>query len=1158
MSKSGEKKSHSAKIESESDLTKNFINLLKLYTDNIDKYSENTSPELEVRFGTRKIKNISKIDFNNVIQILYNYNFTNVSENYVLKILVDDNDVNVRTQINGISNIQNYCKDNNLDNISKSNIEFLNKDYFKYKDNIIYPLNFDDYNFRVSFQIEKQLSETHVKVDELIKKWSTYNKVFRYIKRFEFINKELPIKIHCSIVKISKNSKDGFVSIKNIAESNVFNNIENFEIEIELDNDMVLKNKKFNDHKLLHSLLKQSIKYVLIGLQQSNFPISISQQSTILNKYLKIIKSDDYKFSDKINIKDFIGPSSSTLQIINMLSDSEINETNSSIPNIRHNYTVTDKADGIRKLLLIDNEGKIYLIPMSLNIQFTGCYTENKDIFNTILDGEHILHDRKKQFINTFAVFDIYYLNNMNTTGLPFINLPDTETGENIGKQEDAKNKNNYRLVLLTNVIKNLNPNSVLGKKNIPMKFIAKKFYANNIFNACSTILNNDKMGIYDYETDGLIFTPINTGVANNKTGFNAPNYKTTWNESFKWKPANFNTIDFLVRFKKNQLGNNFIGNIHVSGNNLTSLNQVKQYYTLILHVGFDEKRHGYINPCADIINDNMKKNTQESYRNDYKPVQFYPTNPSDENAGICNILAIQDKSNILKIYTEDGEEIEDNSIVEFRYDINNEHNWRWIPLRNRHDKTYELRTGNKNYGNAYHVANSNWQSIHNPITEEMITKGSITKINLNDDDVYYNKITNVSNTRALRDFHNLYVKSLLINSIASENNSLIDYAVGKGGDLPKWIHANLDFVFGIDVSKDNIENRLDGACARYLNYVNRFNKVPNALFVNGNSSSNIKSGEGIYTEKYKQIVKAIFGEGTKTEAYLGKGVYKNFGKVKNGFNISSIQFAIHYMFENITSLNGFLKNVAECTCLNGYFIGTCYDGSKIFNMLEQIKKGESISHFNGDNKIWQITKQFDNLEFNNDETSLGLAIDIYQETINKTFREYLVNFEYLTRVLENYGFVLLSSDELKSINLQHSIGSFQYLFENMKQEIKSSKYNQKKYGTALNMSEAEKTISFLNKYFIFKKIRNISTDIELSKKSDEIDVDGAIKSIEEDIEVIDKEEIDKKIADMKLENEAIEKSKIHTETKTKKPKTTKPKTDKPKTNKSKIQIKEE
>ena len=30
-----------------------------------------------------------------------------------------------------------------------------------------------------------------------------------------------------------------------------------------------------------------------------------------------------------------------------------------------------------------------------------------------------------------------------------------------------------------------------------------------------------------------------------------------------------------------------------------------------------------------------------------------------------------------------------------------------------------------------------------------------------NDDDVYYNKVTNKTNTRALRDFHNLYVKKL-------------------------------------------------------------------------------------------------------------------------------------------------------------------------------------------------------------------------------------------------------------------------------------------------------------------------------------------------------------------------------------------------------------
>ena len=46
---------------------------------------------------------------------------------------------------------------------------------------------------------------------------------------------------------------------------------------------------------------------------------------------------------------------------------------------------------------------------------------------------------------------------------------------------------------------------------------------------------------------------------------------------------------------------------------------------------------------------------------------------------------------------------------------------------------------------------------------------------------------------------------------------------------------ANLSFVFGIDISKDNIENRLNGACARYLNFKKTNTTVPYALFVNGN-----------------------------------------------------------------------------------------------------------------------------------------------------------------------------------------------------------------------------------------------------------------------------------------------------------------------------------
>ena len=55
--------------------------------------------------------------------------------------------------------------------------------------------------------------------------------------------------------------------------------------------------------------------------------------------------------------------------------------------------------------------------------------------------------------------------------------------------------------------------------------------------------------------------------------------------------------------------------------------------------------------------------------------------------------------------------------------------------------------------------------------------------------------------------------------------------------------------------------------------------------------------------------------------------------------------------------------------------------------------------------QIWQVTKQYENNEFVANSSSLGYAIDVYQETINKVFTEYLVNYDYLANVLRNYGF---------------------------------------------------------------------------------------------------------------------------------------------------------
>ena len=199
------------------------------------------------------------------------------------------------------------------------------------------------------------------------------------------------------------------------------------------------------------------------------------------------------------------------------------------------------------------------------------------------------------------------------------------------------------------------------------------------------------------------------------------------------------------------------------------------------------------------------------------------------------------------------------------------------------------------------------------------------------------------------------------------------------------------------------------------------------------------------------------------------------YGKAINGFNVASCQFALHYFFQDQVSLKGFLQNVSENTKVGGHFIGTCYDGSIIFNKFQSMAKGESITISEEGETLLEISKQYDNTRFNNDSSCIGYGIDVLAETINKKFREYLVNFNYLTRVIENYGFVKLTPEECKDIGLASSVDNFSSLHKKMLHEIKTNKAT-KQFGKAGKMSANEIQISFLNKYFIFKKIKNVDT----------------------------------------------------------------------------------
>lgn len=1055
--------------------------------------------ELEVRFGTKSENRITKIKFNNVMEKLKSLGFKclndsgeyhlNINNQYFDKRSGKNRISSIRTEISGLTAIKKYCVDNTISDKDGDLLPYfkiMDKKRVKIKKNSqeeenAHPIDYHDFGFRVNFKAENYMTRNSSMVRKMIKDWGNTKKIFRYIKRFTFVRDDVPYKIDCSVVKGSHTKGKFIIPEFNIRDSEVFESEEHYEIELE-----VIRNKITSiDTALAKKNIFTGIKYVLAGMQESNYPISNSEKQDILTDYIKLIyqskeipdKKKHKKLKDKayVSSSDFVGPSSISLEMHHIVP---IKHDEVDTINIRENYVVTDKADGIRKLLYIAPNGKIYFIDLNMNVQFTGTISKNSDVFNTIFDGEHILNNKAGKFINLFLIFDVYYVNNKDYRSFPFIKK------ENLVYYDGKMDKTIFRYNVMNQTLMKIKYESISSDKFASLKIKPKSFRGNsNIFYGCKQILDGIKDGnMFDYETDGLIFTPIHKSVGLEtlglKNGGSPVPRKVTWMSSLKWKPPEFNTIDFLVSTKKNEDKTDFVGNIFIDGKSFDHTKQNLKYKTLILRVGYDETKHGYVNPCEDILQNKLPEFTIDNINN-YRPVPFHPSDPVPQTpAYLCNIKLQQHIDGDHMITEETKEEFNDNTIVEFKFVKSNKEGWQWVPIRVRNDKTAEFKKGHRNFGNNYTTAQSVWRSIHYPITADMLSTGNDIPTQTNDDDIYYTKSgqRDVNYLINLRDFHNKFVKLKLIEGVSKRGDMLMDQSVGKGGDLYKWISSRLSFVFGIDYSKDNIENKLNGACARYLNATKKFKNIPKGIFVHGDTSKNYRNGDALFSDKGKMIMNAVLGKGTKEKKALGEGLYNVFGKGSDGFNIVSNQFSQHYFFDTKERLMNYVRNVSENCMLNGYLIGCCYDGKKIFKALRNVEKGESIGVNDEGKQIWQIIKRYDETTFEDDESSLGMQIDVYQESINKTFPEYLVNFNYFTDVMESFGFVPMEKKECKRLGLNKAIGNFKDLFNIMNQNIKKNPKLKNDYGTAPNMTKNEKYISFMNNYFIYKKIRNVDT----------------------------------------------------------------------------------
>lgn len=1076
------------------------------YTNKAARMKPGLNHELEVRFGTKGVRPITKTDYDQVVKTLKSLGFTTNNPNglFSLRIRCEFLDSvsgrfkmsDVRTEIDGLNAIEKYCRSNDLKQIYKDlphNVRFMHKKpVITDNKTVVRPVSFNDFNFRVSYQYEEK-AKTGIE-NYILENWRKSKKEFRYLNRVSFVHPDYPVTVDISIVKMGNTQKTSrghtfIIPVYTLEESNVLNNREIYEIEIEVDNTRVGGfHSTFDSPSAVGTALRKVIKFVLSGLQGTMYPISYMEQGLILREYMEMIWGKEFDPTKRIRSGHFIGPNSVTLQLTHVAPLDE----NIYTPNIRKDFVVTEKADGERHLMYISRDGRIYLISTNMDVKFTGAITTNEDCYHTLMDGELIRHDKNGEYIHLYAAFDLYFHRGKDVRHYTFM------------LKDDEENVFLSRYYLLSKIGQVLKPVSILdlsreklSKKEkektdktatsssvlSPIRFDVKKFFPNSekqsIFDGCRYILQKQREGLFEYEVDGLIFTHAFYGVGSNEIGKAGPRNKITWEYSFKWKPPQYNTIDFLVTTTKNPNGTDVVRSLFEDGVNVLSDSQYNAYKTIELRCGFSEKHDGFINPCQDLIDDRIpeyRPRLDDEISDEYVPKRFYPTDPYDPNAGISHIALKADDVGALQMFTQNGEVFTDNTIVEFSYHLEGKEGWRWIPLRVRYDKTGKLMRGEREYGNAYKVCNENWRSIHptGRITEEMLETGmNIPEVSVSED-IYYNTPAGKMKTEALKNFHNLYVKKMLIVGVSKRGDTLIDFACGKAGDLSKWISAKLSFVFGIDYSEDNLENRLDGACARYLK-ASKSNKVmPSAMFVHGDSGRNIQDGSAMRNDKAKRICDAIFGKGVKDAVRIGRGVAKLYGKGEGGFQVSSCQFAIHYFFKNPDTLKGFLRNVAECTKLNGYFIGTSYDGKQVFKELRRLKTGESFQLAEDGKKIWEMVKMYGSDQFDDDSSCLSYEISVYQESINQHITEYLVNYTYLDRLMSAFGFQLISKEEATEMGLPSASGMFDELYTHMLDELKRNRFKETMFGNAPHMTVNEKKISFLNRFFVYKKVREV------------------------------------------------------------------------------------
>lgn len=410
---------------------------IRLLRECASLYNNKRNLELECRFGLFKDKKFHPMLSSKAFETIKSFISYHAQKS-------DSSFELIQIYNNGIKQIDSL--DNSNDALDFSHSKKINTSYLsktKMKSIDIY-----QYSFRIA------LSE------ELKKESNQDGKAayFKIRKRDSFVMNNIKYDL--------STYKESFTSIETLSSQETIN----MECEIEYNNtseniDDVYNNFMYNIEQILKCIH---------GTEHLMTPIETKE---ILRQYVDIVNPETKPH--------FIGIQPETLKLSKVFADEE--------------YAITEKLDGERYLLFVNNYGEGYLMSSQLKIKKIGI---KSNITSCILDGEY--------FQGNFYIFDIVFFNG-----------------------EDLRNNNRFllheRLSFMKMFVEN---NNIKYHSNTLLRLYLKTYIFGNLYENITSFVEKNKSHLESGIFDGVIVVSVNSSYSK---------YSTPW----KWKINN--TIDFLI-----------------------------------------------------------------------------------------------------------------------------------------------------------------------------------------------------------------------------------------------------------------------------------------------------------------------------------------------------------------------------------------------------------------------------------------------------------------------------------------------------------------------------------------------------------------------------------------------------------------------------------